>query len=193
MDFMCYRGFLILILCIAIVAPAQAQLSQNAKFEILRTVVAQQAASRVAMPLGADGVELTESGEIDQDKVTRQLDKDGLAIEPGKVVTITQIEFGSKSIDIEIDGGGKKKKSIFDRIQVGVGSQTRPVGGNDKEENPKGSKIVLKFANKVPVDLTPDQLRAMLDPVLDFNKSNFLKTGVDALPPEFKEAVLAKE
>ena len=33
----------------------------------------------------------------------------------------------------------------------------------------------------------------MLDPILDFNKHNFLKTGIDALPPEFQEAVKVKE
>src|SRR2546429_2105 len=36
-------------------------------------------------------------------------------------------------------------------------------------------------------------LKEMLLPVLDFNKQTFLKTGVDALPPEFQEAVKAKE
>jgi len=189
---MFYRGFAITLLCLSLANPVHAQLSQDAKFEILRTVIAQQAAVRIAMPVGADGVELSDSGQINREKMTKQLDKDGLAIEPGKVATITQIDFGGKTIEVELDGGGKKKKGILDHIQVGVGNQTRPIGGDEKD-NVKGSKIVLKFADKVPSNLTPDQLRALLDPVLDFNKSNFLKTGVDALPPEFKEAVLAKE
>ena len=57
----------------------------------------------------------------------------------------------------------------------------------------KGSKIVVRFANKVPGNLTPDQLKEIISPVLDFNKRNFMKTGIDALPPEFQEAVRAKE
>ena len=155
--------------------------------------MAQQAASRIAMPLGSGGVELTEAGEIDQEKITEQLDEDGLAIEPGKVVTITKIDFGGDSIELELDGGGKKKTSILDRIQVGVGNKTTPIGGSDSAEPPKGSRITLKFDKKVPVNLTPDQLRLLLDPVLDFNPRNFLKTGIDALPEEFREAVMAKE
>ena len=190
---MVYHVFAIAILSISMASPALAQLSQDAKFEILRTVMAQQAASRIAMPLGSGGVELTEAGEIDQEKITEQLDEDGLAIEPGKVVTITKIDFGGDSIELELDGGGKKKTSFFDRIQVGVGSKTTPIGGSDSAEPPKGSRITLKFDKKVPVNLTPDQLRLLLDPVLDFNPKNFLKTGIDALPEEFREAVIAKE
>ena len=189
---MIYRIPLIVIVCVLSSLSAWAQLSQNARFEILRTVMAQQAAARTAMPL--DGVELTDTGEVNLEKVTKELDKEGVIIESGKVVTITSINFGDKDIEIELDGGGKKTKGILDRIQVGIGGQTTPIGGPDqKEEEPKGSRIVLKFAGKAPAGLTPDQLRQLLDPVLDFNKSNFLKTGVDALPPEFKEAVELKE
>ena len=188
---MIYRIPLMVIVCVLSSLSSWAQLSQNARFEILRTVMAQQAAARNPMPL--DGVELTDAGEINLEKVTKELDKEGVIIESGKVVTITSINFGDREIELELDGGGKKKKGILDRIQVGIGGQTTPIGGPDKEEEPKGSRIVLKFAGKAPADLTPDQLRALLDPVLDFNKSNFLKTGVDALPPEFKEAVELKE
>ena len=45
----------------------------------------------------------------------------------------------------------------------------------------------------MPADLKPEQLRKLLDPVLDFNKHSFMKTGIEALPPEFQEAVKAKE
>ena len=87
------------------------------------------------------------------------------------------------------------KKSFFDRIQVGVGSgnSTVPVGRDDQTKKAKGSKIVLRFAKKVPPELTPARLKELLTPILDFNKRNFLKTGIDALPPEYQEAVKAKE
>ena len=189
---MTFRGLAITFLAVFIARPVSAQLSQDARFEILRTVIAQQAAARIALPRSSDGVELTDAGAVNPDKVTRQIDKDGLAIAPGKVVTITQIGFGDKSIEVEIDGGTKKKKGILDRIEVGMGNSTRPIGG-DQKEDAKGARLVLKFDGKVPSNLTPDQLRAMLNPLLDFDKSNFLNAGVDALPPEFREAVQLKE
>jgi hypothetical protein len=175
-----------------------AQLSRDARFEILRTVLAEQAAARIALPFGGEGVELSDAGQVDSEKLTREMEKNGQSIEIGKIVALTDIQFGDKSIEIELDGGGKNKKGILERIQVGMGGGRgeigRPVGKTDQElEKAKGSKIVLRFADKVPAELTPDQLKQLLDPVLDFNKQNFMKTGIDSLPPEFREAVLAKE
>jgi hypothetical protein len=177
--------------------PAMAQLSQDARFAILHSVIAAEGAARMPMPRGGGGLELTDAGQIDRDKLQKEIQKNGQSIAIGRVVSITAIEFGDKSIDIELDGGGEKKKSILSRIQVGVGGG--PIGGGpqqgqqQKEEEARGSKITLKFAGKVPPTLTGDQLKELLNPVLDFNKQSVAKAGVDALPPEFKEAVLAKQ
>jgi hypothetical protein len=189
---MIFRIWLSAFLVLGGSASLSAQLSQDARFEILRTVLAEQAAARIGLPLGNDGVEMTDAGVIDQGKLDKQLEKEGQSIQIGQVVTLTNISFDDNRIEVELDGGGKTKKSFWERIEVGIGSSTTPVGGDDSKQA-KGSKIVLRFAQKVPPDLTPDQLRQLLDPILDFNKSNFLKTGIEALPPEFQEAVKAKE
>ncbi len=175
--------------------PGWAQIGRDARFDIIRTVLADQAAARIGLPFGTEGVDLTDAGRIDQQKLQREIQKNGQSVEAGKVVTVTDVSFDDNKIVIELDGGGKNKKSIFDRIQVGVGtdSSTVPVQRDDKTAKAKGSKIVLRFAKKVPPDLKPEQLRQLLDPVLDFNKHSFTKTGIDALPPEFQEAVKAKE
>lgn len=189
---MIYRSFLAAILCMSASLSLPAQISRDAKFEILRTVIAEQAAARIALPFGNDGVDIEDSGQVNKDKLSADIKKNGQSIETGKVVTVTEISFDDNKIQIELDGGGKNKKGFLDRIEVGVGSQTTPVTRDDVRKA-KGSKIVLRFAKKVPADLTPDQLKQMLDPILDFNKHNFLKTGIDALPPEFQEAVKVKE
>src|SRR5205085_4248097 len=132
----------------------------DAKFEILRTVIADQASARIAMPFGTDGVELSDMGEINKEKLDKEIKKNGQSIETGKVVTVTEIAFDDDKIEIELDGGGKNKKSFFDRIQVGVGmgNQTTPVGREDKTAKAKGSKIIVRFAKKVPPNITPDGL-----------------------------------
>ena len=110
-------------------------------------------------------------------------------------MTVTEIAFSDNKLEVELDGGGKNKKGIFERIQVGIGSGNNPVpaGRDDNTKKAKGSKIVVRFAGKVPSDLTPERLKALLDPVLDFNKRTFMKTGLESLPPEFQEAVKAKQ
>lgn len=189
---MLYRSFLVGLLCLTLGGPLSAQISRDAKFEILRTVMADQAASRIALPFGTGGVEVSDAGEVNKQKLDTDLKKNGQSIEVGKVVTVTEISFGEDKIEIELDGGGKNKKGFLDRLEVGLGSQTRPVS-NDDPKKAKGSKVVLKFEGKIPPDLTPDQLKQLLNPILDFEKRNFLKTGIEALPPEFQEAVKVKE
>jgi len=190
-----YRSFFAGLICVCVSLPLSAQISRDAKYEILRSVIAEQAAARMALPFGEDGVELSDSGEINKEKLERDIRKNGQSIESGKVVTVTSIAFDDDKIDVELDGGGKNKKNWMDRIQVGIGSgnTTTPVGRDDKTQKAKGSKIVLRFEKKVPGALTVDQLKEFLNPVLDFNKHNFMKTGIDALPAEFQEAVKAKE
>jgi hypothetical protein len=190
-----YRSFFAVVISVCFALPLSAQISRDAKFDILKTVIADQAAARIALPFGSDGVVLTDDGQLNKEKLDKDIRKNGQSVEPGKVVTVTAIEFNDNSIEVELDGGGKNKKSFLDRIQVGVGSgnTTTPVGRDDKTAKAKGSKIVLQFAKKVPAALSPMGLKELLDPVLDFNKRNFMKTGIDALPPEFQEAVKAKE
>jgi hypothetical protein len=189
---MLYRSLSVGLLSLIATIPLWAQISRDARFEILRTVMADQAAARIAMPFGTNGVDLTDAGEVNKEKVEADIKKNGQSIEVGKVVTVTEISFGDKQVEIELDGGGKNKKGFLDRLEVGVGTQTRPVSKDDPKKA-KGSKVVLKFASKVPADLSPEQLKQLLSPVLDFEKRNFLKTGIDALPPEFQEAVKVKE
>jgi len=194
---MMYRGFWVFlcISCLCLPVAALAQISRDARYEILRTILADQAAARIGLPFGTDGIEITETGEINKDRLQKEIQKNGQSVDAGKVVTVTDIAFDDNKIILELDGGGKNKKSIFDRIQVGVGtdSSTVPVGRDDKIAKAKGSKITVRFEKKVPADLKPEQLRQLLDPVLDFNKHSFMKTGIDALPPEFQQAVKAKE
>jgi hypothetical protein len=181
-------------LCVSV--PGLAQLSRDARYDILRTVMADQAAARVGLPGGGAGVDLSDSGDINNEKLQREIQKNGQAIQAGKVVTVTDISFDDNKITVQLDGGGKSsKKKILDHIQIGMGgpdtTTTAPVGLPD--QNPKGSEVTLHFAKKIPENLTPDQLRQLLDPVLNFNKQGFAKTGIEALPPEFQEAVKEKE
>ena len=111
-----------------------------------------------------------------------------------KFVTITAIEFHDKSIEFEIDGGGtQKEKHSFehpDRVSAALRRSSQK-----KETTPdaKGSKITLVFPRKLPKEMAPEEIKDLLNPVLDFSKQSLNKTGIEALPPEFQEAVKAKE
>src|SRR5579871_4746038 len=87
-------------------APVFAQISHTARIEIIRTVLAEQAAARIGLPLGTEGVELSDTGQINQQRLQTELRKNGQSIEPGKVVAITDIDFADNKITVVLDGGG---------------------------------------------------------------------------------------
>ena len=66
---------------------------------------------------------------------------------------------------------------------------TSPVVADDGQE-PVGSRLTLVFDKYVP-DITPDQFRALIQPVMDFNVKTPLEAYVNTLPPKLKEAILA--
>src|SRR3954466_8784419 len=95
------RGFLVILcsiftLCIA--APVQAQISRDAKYDILRTVLADTASARMALPFGNDGVDLSDTGQLDKTRMTKDIQKNGQSVEVGKVVTVTDISFSDNKI-----------------------------------------------------------------------------------------------
>lgn len=186
------RSILLLALAFLTSGTALTQVLQQNRFEILGTVIADTAASMIVMPFGDEGVTLFEDGEIDKEKLRKELGDEGRSINEGDVVTVTAISFEDNKIEIELNGGGKNKKGILDRLEIGVGNRTIPVRETDFKQA-EGSKVVLLFNEKTPKDLTPDLLREFLSPVLDFNERNFMETGIDSLSEEFREAVLAKE
>ncbi|HEX4999814.1 MAG TPA: hypothetical protein VFY29_16460 [Terriglobia bacterium] len=151
---------------------ANAQVEQQARFKILHEVITNQAATRIGMPFGDNGVELSDAGVISQNKLADEIKKRGESVPAGKFVTITGIEFSDRAIEVELDGGGNKKgPGILSRI--GAGLQNGIGGGPPKGTTPQpivGSKIVLKFAGKAPTDLTSAALRQLLDPILDFGR-----------------------
>jgi len=187
------RGMILAVLCLALPVIGLAQASSSSRSEIIRKLLAEEAAARVDMPLGGEGVQLSEHGQINESKLNKQIQKNGKAIQAGRVVRITNVEFGSKNIDIELDHGGKEKKRLSDHVQVSVGGASTPGAQSSGAPKANGSKVSLTFSSKVPSSLTFEQLKQMLVPVLDFAKKTIVSTNIESLPPEFKAAVLAKE
>jgi len=189
------RAIAVAILFLAVPASVFAQASSGSRAEIYRALIAEESSARVDMPFGGEGVELTALGRINDEKLRKEIQKNGTSIPTGRIVRVTAIEFNSKSIDIELDGGGKAKKNLGGHVQVSVGGAGPQVQQPAPTPTPKirGSKITLTFGGKVPEELTSLQLKEFLAPVLDFSKHTITSTNVESLPAEFQEAVLAKQ
>jgi hypothetical protein len=190
------RAFAVALLFLAVPASIFAQASDESRAEILRKLIAEESSARVDMPFGGEGVQLTEQGNINDQKLQKEIQKNGTSVPAGRIVKVTAIEFNSKSIDIELDGGGKAKKGLGGghiQLSAGGGGNTQVQTPAPSTAKPKGSKISLMFEKKVPKDLTSNELKEFLAPVLDFSKRTITASNIESLPPEFQEAVLAKQ
>src|SRR6186713_1443435 len=99
------RGIVFAALSLAIPVLAMAQASGTSRAEIIRKLLAEEASARVDMPLGGEGVHISDHGEINESKLNKEIQKNGRAIQAGRVVRVTNVEFGSKTIDVELDNG----------------------------------------------------------------------------------------
>lgn len=171
------------------------KLNDQGRVTIIRSFNAELVFARSYFPLGKVGLKIDESGKLSPDATQlRQLVADsGPAAKPGDRVKITNVIFKGNSIIFEINGGPVKKKKWYERVSVeGAGGGVAPL---DKSGDPtsldvnnRGSYIALAFKDYIP-QLTTDQIKTMLKPVLDFNATNAAQAYAESLPPIVQQAI----
>ena len=168
------------------------QLAPRSRMAIIRELTAEYAGVKTPLPRGEKGLLLNVSGEIDQDDLVKEITKNGTAIAPNVLVQITAIAFRDKEIVFEINGGGKRKTKWYEHIEVGLGTRTTPLSTGQDAKTPTGSMITLVFPQKL-ADLSSEQLKQYLAPVLDFNPETPIPMIARPIPPQFKEAIEARQ
>jgi len=166
---------------------SEERITRDARIGLIRGLMREIAVSKVPLPRGRKGIRVDPQGKIDQANADTELRNNGMAIKPGMPVEITKITFKSDEIVFEINGGGKKGKKWYQRIQVGVGGATQPIA----PETPVlayGSWITLIFPGKVP-ELTVPQVKQALASILDFERHSPTVLYSPSVPPEIKEAI----
>jgi hypothetical protein len=175
-------------------------LQEMSKLELIRYVSGEFARAKKPLPGGKDGITLYADKPLDEGNLNRAVSAHGAAVNTGDNVQVTKLEFHEKSIIVDVNGGGRPKKNWRDHIQFGMGGSipsttTTTTPANGQEQGPpgfqpgRGGTIYLQFAKNVP-DLTPDELKALLAPFLDFSKARSASVNwIDTLPPEMKKAI----
>jgi len=161
-------------------------LRDESRVWIIRGLSSEYATTRKPLPRGNKGLPLRADGKIDEQELTQRLTDKGPAVRSGDVVQITAIEFQKDKIIFQINGGGKGKGHWYDRVQIGMGNSTGPITNQAPEAN--GSSIELLFDGRVP-DITVDDVKQMLTPVLDFNRRSAVVLYTESLPKEVQEAI----
>jgi hypothetical protein len=179
--------------------PGTAALQESSKLALIRYVSGEFAKARKPLPGGKEGFIIYADKPLNEEYLDRVIATHGAAVNTGDNVQITGLEFHEKTIIVDINGGGRPKKKWRDRIQVSMGGttpmpqSTAPTTNQDAGppgfQPGMGGTIFLDFPQHVP-DMTPEQLKQMLAPFLDFNKERSASVHwIDTLPPEMKKAI----
>jgi hypothetical protein len=176
-----------------------ATLQEHTKLDLIRYVSGEFAKATRNLPAGKEGFLLYVGKPLSQELLERAVATHGAAVHIGDSAQITKLEFRDHSIVVDVNGGGRGKKRWRDHIQIGLGGSiptARTTTTTPQQENGPpgiqpgmGSTIFLEFTKAVP-DLTPDELKQILSPFLDFAKQRSASVQwVDTLPPEMKKAI----
>ncbi len=174
-------------------------LQETSKLALIRYVSGEFAKARKPVPGGKEGFIIYVDKPLNEEYLDRVIATHGAAVNTGDNVQITGLEFHDKSIVVDINGGGRPKKHWRDRIQVSMGGSnpmpqsTAPTTTQDPGppgfQPGMGGTIYIDFPQHVP-DMTPDQLKQLLAPFLDFTKERSASVHwIDTLPPEMKKAI----
>lgn len=179
------RGWISVALLFASVAEAR-KLTDDERIEILRGMQSEYATLKTMMPRSKKPLSIEATGKFDKQEWEQAAKEMGPAGRVGDLVQITKVTIEDDKILLEINGGLKSGRKWYERVEVGMGSRTSPIGGNG---NPTlGSNIALLFPKGVP-PLSAGELKKILLPVMDFEKRSATEQYITTLPPEIQKAV----
>jgi len=182
------------------------RMSEDSRLAIIRAISGEFVRAQIAFPGGKEGFHFDVNQPAAHPADAAKPDSDSTAsphifvvnrvpaIHQGDQVQITHIEFRDKTIVLDLNGGGKQKWHLRDHLQVasvGLPSATvQPVNsGPPGLVEGQGSTIFLDFGHKLP-DLSPDDLKKKLAPILDFSAHRSAAVQyAESLPPEFQQAI----
>jgi hypothetical protein len=168
------------------------RLGTQSRYQIIRDFETQLVYARTAFPMGTKGLQLKQGVITPNGQELQQaLALWGPAVRPGDPAHISLVQIKADHIHFEINGGPVHRKKWYERVEVS-GANGPPVspGQGQPTTNPHGTFLDLYFDKHVP-EMTVQQLRALLYPVLDFNARNKEQAYLDTVPPKVKEAIQA--
>jgi len=162
-------------------------LTERGRRELLQNLVSEQGFAHRNLPLGA-GLTLLANGNMtpNGDEYRQMLYKKGQSAGPGDRVAITAVVFEKNKIILDLNGGPYAKHRFLSHISL----DDMPIA--QQGPNATGCRITLVFEGGIP-EISGAEVKALLDPVIDFHAKTGEEAYADTLPPKVREAVAAHE
>jgi hypothetical protein len=171
-------------------------LQDSSKLTLIRYVSGEYAKAIKPLPAGKEGFIVHIGQPLDANMLDRQVATHGAAVNTGDRVQITKLEFHDKQLVVDLNGGGRGKKRLRDRIHLDMGGiPTARTTSTQQDQGPPGlqpgmgSTLFLEFAKTLP-DLSPDDLKKILSPFMDFSRQRSASVQwFETLPIAMRKAI----
>lgn len=163
------------------------KLSERGRRELVRNLEAEQGFAHRALPIGV--ITLKANGELlpEADKYREMIFKKGQSAAPGDRVIITAMTIKGDQIILDFNGGPYAKHRFLNHIQINDNPVTATTG-----EQATGSRLTLIFPGGIP-EISAPEVKALLEPVVDFGVKSGEQAYADTLPPRLRDAIAAHE
>jgi hypothetical protein len=163
------------------------KLTERGRRDLVRNLEAEQGFAHRALPVAV--ITLKANGDLSPgpDKYRQMIFEKGQAAAPGDRVVITALTIKGNEITLDLNGGPYAKHRFLSHIQLNDApvAQTNP-------ERPIGSRVTLVFPNGVP-EISAPEVKALLEPVIDFGVKTGDQAYADTLSPRLRDAIAAHE
>jgi hypothetical protein len=162
-------------------------LTERGRRELLQNLVSEQGFAHRNLPLGA-GLTLLANGHMTPsgEDYRKMLYQKGQSAAPGERVAITAVVFQRDRIVLDLNGGPYAKHRFLSHIQLDD-MQLAPTA-----PSATGCRITLVFEGGIP-EISAAEVKALLDPMIDFHAKTSEEAYADTLPVKVREAVASHE
>ena len=168
----------------------KSELDAKTRLELIRTLQSEQGFAMRPFPRGHKGLTLEANGKLEPagESYLNLATKEGLSAKPGDRLVLTDVRIEHSRIVFDLNGGPDPRHRFLQHIQIGTGPSMTPVVQGDDHE-PTGARLSLTFGDHVP-ELTGDDVKALLAPMISFGLKTPVQAFTDTLPPKLKDAIL---
>jgi hypothetical protein len=159
-------------------------ITERGRRDLIRNLEAEQGFAHRPLPLGTN-LTLLANGNLTPggDEYKAMLYKKGQFAAAGDRVAITAVVIRNDRIEIDLNGGPHLKHRFLRHVEIG----DNPLVPDDGAQV-SGCRVTLMFEGGLP-EVSAPEVKALLDPLIDFGVKSSIQAYADTLPAFLKDAI----
>lgn len=184
------RRALLLLLPAALAAAKEKKLSTDDRMALLRGLTAEYAKAKVLIPRSKKPLAIDPAGKWDKEAWEKASVEFGPAARVGEMVQLTKVKIDDDRVELELNHGLKTGPKWYERVEVGMGTNTTPISGRDNVAK-AGTNLAIVFGKNIE-SLDVAEVKKMLGQVLDFEMRSVTESYMEKLPEPVRKAIEQK-